>query len=164
MLKGLSMEKFDMTKLGQLAGWGYVMAPSYMAVWYGWLDTKYPVAATTRSVSQCHNIVITYPGIFRIIALKVALDQTILTIPLLLVFFPYMSWCQGKENITQELKDKFAVTYAVSCCWWLPAQALNFKFVPPQYRIIYNGACGFVWANILCAIKRSGESTENKLE
>ena len=22
----------------------------------------------------------------------------------------------------------------VSCCWWLPAQAVNFTFVPPHYR------------------------------
>ena len=44
---------------------------------YGWLDTRYPVANTVR-----------------VIALKTVLDQTLLTIPLLLVFFPYMSWCQ----------------------------------------------------------------------
>ena len=46
----------------------------------------------------------------------------------------------------------------VSCCWWLPAQAVNFKYVPPKYRIVYNGACGFVWASILCAIKRGKDA------
>jgi len=137
--QGEATESFDIKKLGHLAGWGYVMAPSYMTVWYGWLDTRF-VATTSR-----------------IIAVKVVLDQTLLTIPLLLAFFPYMAWCQGDQDLTAELKEKLAVTYGVSCCWWLPAQAINFKLVPPKYRIIYNGACGFVWANILCAIKRSGE-------
>ena len=33
----------------------------------------------------------------RVILLKTVLDQTLLTIPLLLVFFPYMSWCQGQQ-------------------------------------------------------------------
>ena len=47
---------------------------------YGWLDTRWPVAATAR-----------------VILLKTVLDQTLLTIPLLLVFFPYMSWCQGQQ-------------------------------------------------------------------
>eukprot|EP00091_Calanus_sinicus_P000535 TRINITY_DN10461_c0_g1_i1.p1 TRINITY_DN10461_c0_g1~~TRINITY_DN10461_c0_g1_i1.p1 ORF type:complete len:184 (+),score=39.21 TRINITY_DN10461_c0_g1_i1:87-638(+) len=130
------LQSFDTTKLKHLSVWGYVMAPSYMALWYSWLDTRY-VATTTR-----------------VIALKVVLDQTLLTGPLLLAFFPFMSWCEGKENIFAELREKLLVTYMVSCCWWLPAQAINFKIVPPKYRIIYNGVCGFVWANILCAIKR----------
>ena len=82
---------------------------------YGWLDTRYPVANTVR-----------------VIALKTVLDQTLLTIPLLLVFFPYMSWCQGQSDITKELREKFWVTYAASCCWFLPAQAINFKFVPAR--------------------------------
>ena len=142
LTQGRETEQFDLTKLGHLSGWGYVIAPSYMALWYSWLDTRF-VATTTR-----------------IIAIKVVLDQTMLTIPLLLGFFPYMSWCRGKDDLTSELKEKLAVTYGVSCLWWLPAQAVNFKFVPPRYRIIYNGACGFVWANILCAIKRSGEKDE----
>ena len=49
---------------------------------YGWLDTRYPVANSVR-----------------LIALKTVLDQTLLTIPLLLAFFPYMSWCQ--VNLSQ---------------------------------------------------------------
>merc|ERR1719186_179838 len=129
-------QPFDTAKLKHLSVWGYVMAPSYMALFYSWLDTRF-VATTPR-----------------VIALKVIIDQTVLTIPLLMVFFPFMSWCEGKEDVTEELKEKLLLTYAVSCCWWLPAQAINFKFVPPKYRIIYNGVCGFVWANILCSIKR----------
>ena len=66
LLQGLTTEKFDVAKLTHLAGWGYVLAPSYMALWYSWLDTRF-VATTTR-----------------VIAIKVALDQTMLTIPLLL--------------------------------------------------------------------------------
>jgi len=127
---------FDRAKLGHLSVWGYVMAPSYMTLWYKWLDTRY-VATTTR-----------------VIALKVVLDQTLLTIPLLLAFFPFMSWCEDREDLLAELREKLLPTYMVSCMWWLPAQAINFKVVPPKYRIIYNGVCGFVWANILCAIKR----------
>merc|ERR1719458_126411 len=75
-------------------------------------------------------------------------------------FFPYMSWCEGKEDIFKEFMDKFWLTYMVSCCWWLPAQALNFSLVPPHYRILFNGAAGFVWAFILCIIKRQGEEDE----
>ena len=50
----------------------------------------------------------------RTIVTKVAIDQTVLTIPILCVFFPFMSWCQGKEDIFKELIDKFCLTYMVS--------------------------------------------------
>jgi len=113
--QGAETEKLDLTKLGHLAGWGFVMAPSYMTLWYGWLDTRWPVAATAR-----------------VILLKTVLDQTLLTIPLLLVFFPYMSWCQGQQDLTAELRDKIVVTYALSCLWFLPAQAVNFMWVPAR--------------------------------
>merc|ERR1711892_1480414 len=129
-------QPLDTKKLKQISVWGYVIAPSYMALWYSWLDTRY-IATTTR-----------------VIAWKVVLDQTLLTGPLLLGFFPLMSWFEGKEDITAELKEKILMTYLVSCCWFLPARAINFKFIPPKYRIVYNAVCSFVWANILCAIKR----------
>ena len=54
----------------------------------------------------------------RVIALKTVLDQTLLTIPLLLGFFPYMSWCQDQEDVLRELKEKFWTTYGLSCAWW----------------------------------------------
>ena len=41
-----------------------------------------------------------------------------------------------------------------SCSFWMPAQALNFAFVPNQYRVVYIGAASFAWVNILCIIKR----------
>ena len=33
-------EKLDLTKLGHLAGWGFVMAPSYMTLWWVVVLTK----------------------------------------------------------------------------------------------------------------------------
>ena len=49
----------------------------------------------------------------RTIVTKVAIDQTVLTIPILCMFFPYMSWCEGKEDIFKEFMDKFWLTYMV---------------------------------------------------
>ena len=149
------MENLDSEKIRHLAGWGYFCAPSYMALWYSWLDTRYVATTTRYHFWWC--LVLIVNNCCRVIAIKVLLDQTGLTIPLLLGFFPYMSWCQGKDDLTAELREKLAWTYFLSCCWFIPAQAVNFRFIPPKYRIIYNGVCGFVWANILCAVKRSGE-------
>ena len=36
------------------------------------------------------------------------------------------------QDLTAELRDKIVVTYALSCCWFLPAQAINFMLVPAR--------------------------------
>jgi len=140
--EGSRVQDLDRKKLTNMAVFGYAIAPNYMTLFYKWLEPRFPGTA------------------FRTIVTKVAIDQTVLTIPILCMFFPYMSWCEGKEDIFKEFMDKFWLTYMVSCCWWLPAQALNFSLVPPHYRILFNGAAGFVWAFILCIIKRQGEEDE----
>jgi len=140
--QGEPTENLDSEKLQRYAILGYTIIPNIMTVWYKWLDTKY-TATTTR-----------------VIVKKVVLDQVFLTIPVLFIFFTAMSYWEGKQDITQEFREKFAKTFATSCAFWLPAQTINFKFVSPALRISYNGACGFVWANILCLLKREGETEE----
>ena len=39
-MQGDATEKLDLTKLGHLAGWGFVMAPSYMTLWWVVVLTK----------------------------------------------------------------------------------------------------------------------------
>ena len=36
------------------------------------------------------------------------------------------------QDLTAELRDKIVVTYALSCLWFLPAQAVNFMWVPAR--------------------------------
>lgn len=64
-----------------------------------------------------------------------------------------MSMMEGNPPF-EELQQKFVPTFARSCLFWLPAQTANFTFVPPQFRVVYVGACAFAWVNILCWVKR----------
>lgn len=61
---------------------------------------------------------------------------------------------ENADDIFAELRDKFLPTFERSCLFWLPAQTFNFVLIPPRYRVIYMGVCGFIWVNILCWIKR----------
>jgi len=67
---------------------------------------------------------------------------------------------EGSDDIFLELREKFLPTFQRSCIFWLPAQALNFLFIAPRFRIIYMGVCGMIWVNILCWIKRQSLTTE----
>lgn len=53
-----------------------------------------------------------------------------------------------------ECKEKFIPAFARSCIFWLPAQTINFAFIPPKFRVVYVGTCAIIWVNILCWIKR----------
>lgn len=65
-----------------------------------------------------------------------------------------MSIMEGKKDIFEDCKKKLLPTFQTSCMFWLPAQTVNFLFVPPTFRVVYIGTCAFIWVNILCFIKR----------
>lgn len=78
------------------------------------------------------------------------------------------------EDPFAELKAKFVPTFVRSCFFWLPgkyldsfqkkftnfylfilpAQTINFYWVPSRFRVVYVGTCSLIWANILCWVKR----------
>ncbi|KAI5719648.1 hypothetical protein M8J76_012945 [Diaphorina citri] len=74
-----------------------------------------------------------------------------------------MSLMEGKDDIFAELREKFLPTFQTSCIFWLPAQTINFFFLPPAARVIFVGTCSFVWINILCWLKRSDLNAESSL-
>jgi uncharacterized membrane protein YqaE (UPF0057 family) len=47
--------------------------------------------------------------------------------------------------------------------FWLPAQTLNFVFVPPVARVVYVGTCASIWVNILACTKRQPYYTSTTL-
>lgn len=65
-----------------------------------------------------------------------------------------MSLMERAADPFQECRAKFLDTFGRSCVFWLPAQAANFMWVPPQFRVVYTGACALVWVNIICFLKR----------
>jgi len=78
--QGKPTEELDTDKLKHLAILGYGVLPNLMTVWYKWLDTKYTSTAN------------------RVIVKKVFLDQTCLTIPILIIFFTAMAWFEGQQD------------------------------------------------------------------
>lgn len=65
-----------------------------------------------------------------------------------------MSLMERKKDLFKECEEKFLITFQKSCLFWLPAQTINFIYVPPSFRVIFVGSCSFAWVNILCWIKR----------
>ncbi|XP_030243427.1 mpv17-like protein isoform X2 [Drosophila navojoa] len=134
-------EDIDYATVGRYAVMGTTLYAPSLYAWYKWLDGTFPGTLKTTIIK------------------KLVLDQFVLTPYCLTLFYTGMSLMEGAEDPFAELREKFVPTFFRSCIFWLPAQALNFMFIAPRFRIIYMGICGMIWVNILCYIKRQNLTT-----
>lgn len=125
---------YDLSSVKRYAVFGTIIYPPILHKWYIWLDSKFPKGNLIK---------------------KLFLDQFILTPVLVAMFYIGMSAMEGKEDWTEECRDKFAHTFFYDCIFWLPMQAINFKFIPNAFRIVFIAICSFVWLNVLCTIKNA---------
>ncbi|KAL1129016.1 hypothetical protein AAG570_013548 [Ranatra chinensis] len=129
-------DPLDKASLMRYAVVGSCINSNILYFWYKWLDAKF--------IGRSGKIVVK----------KLLLDQFVLTPQLLTVFYVSMSIMEGKKNIFEECRQKLIPTFQRSCCFWLPAQTINFLLVPPPARVVYVGTCSFIWVNVLCWLKR----------
>ena len=50
---------------------------------------------------------------------------------------------------TREVKIKFWPTIIDNFKLWTPAMFLNYKFIPPQYSVLYSNMVGIFWMTYL---------------
>jgi len=129
--------RLDMSSVKRYAIMGTVCISPLLTKWYSWLDGRFPCTTTP------------------VVVKKLVLDQFVFTPFVVVVFYVGMSYLEGKRgtNIFDELKEKGFQTFLMDCCFWLPASALNFLFVPAWLRVAFVSVSSFVWLNILCWIK-----------
>ncbi|KAK7792085.1 hypothetical protein R5R35_010709 [Gryllus longicercus] len=131
---------YDLTAMGRYGILGLGLYPQVYYFWYRWLDGKYVGTATLTIVK------------------KMALDQFVLTPPLIASFYLFMSIMEQKQDVFEECRNKLLPTFMTSCVFWLPAQGINFLFIPPAARVVYVGSCAFIWVNVICWFKRQDYS------
>ncbi|GIY29050.1 mpv17-like protein [Caerostris extrusa] len=136
ILKESKTKSIDWTNVGRFATIGIVGIAPFLFTWYRCLD--YVLPTVTKIV----------------VAKKVTADLLICSPTTITIFFAGMGVLEGREDVFAELKAKFWSTYKLSCCFWLPAQALNFALLPPYTRVAFVGVASFIWVNVLCLIKR----------
>ncbi|KAF8786924.1 mpv17-like protein isoform X2 [Argiope bruennichi] len=134
---------WNLVKNYAIIGWGGI-GPA-LFYWYRVLDRLLPGATRAMVVK------------------KVLTDQLCSSPACIAMFFAGMGVLEGKEDVFAELKAKFWSTYKMSCCFWLPAQAINFALLPPYTRVAFVGVASFIWVNVLCLVKRQ-EISETKID
>ena len=83
------------------------------------------------------------------------LDTAVLGLPLYSAFYIVLNLLEGKRwhETKNELKVKLLPTFVLGAGFWIPAQTINFRFIPPHMRVSYIAFCTFIELNILAFIK-----------
>lgn len=148
-------KKYDLAAVGRYVIMGCVVFSPVLTFWYRWLDRVLP-GKTAMVVMK-----------------KVVIDVVVLDIPYYAAFYTIMSAMEGKSVATawSELKAKLMTTVLYSILLWVPAQTINFKFLPPRARVVFIALVTFLELNVLAIMKRAphepctgddGKSVKNK--
>ncbi|KAJ1450758.1 hypothetical protein M885DRAFT_570775 [Pelagophyceae sp. CCMP2097] len=105
---------FSARRLLKMASFGLLLHGTTGHCFYGFLDAQ--LRGTTP----------------QIVALKVAIDQTLWAPTFMTMFFTYMP-----ELIASRLRQGIIPAMQGSWVTWIPAHTINFAFVPPSQRLLY---------------------------
>jgi len=136
-LSSQPVHSIDKASVGRFAVIGMgVMGPMF-AKWYSWIDKVFP--------SKAKEVVLK----------KTLIDQFAFTPVCVALFYIGMAALEGCKgmDLFSELREKGPKTFALDCCFWIPATAANFLLVPSWLRVTFVGGASFVWINILSWIK-----------
>lgn len=130
---------FDLKRLAIFGVYGLALTGPIFHWWYGFLEK------TVRS----WNIV----GTANVLT-KIALDRLVLTPPFLLLTLIYMQFMQSfnMAKTSAAVKNIYASALYLNWRVWTPAQAVNFKFVPLEYRVLFGNLVA-LWWNIALSLK-----------
>ncbi|XP_028178340.1 mpv17-like protein [Ostrinia nubilalis] len=128
--------EYDFGSAARIVVAGSTVYPTALYYWYRFLDKTFAGTAV------------------KTVAKKVAAEQFIATPILLAAFYTLIGVLERKEDVFEELREKYTKTLIANQAFWIPSQTVNFFFVPPHLRVVYVATVSFVWINVLCFIKR----------
>lgn len=114
--------------------------------WYGFLDKKYPGRA------------------LKTVLKKVVIDQLVCSPVYITIFFATTCYMEERkwEDFKEELMQKWWRLYLAEWVIWPPAQILNFYFLPPRYRVLYDNAISLGYDVYTSYVKHEIPLNENK--
>lgn len=78
--------------------------------------------------------------------MKTAIDQLVWAPAMTVVFFTFLKVLEGHpEQIMAIINAKFLPTLLANYALWPTAHLFNFKFVPSDYRILFNNVISIAW-------------------
>ena len=129
----------DLQRVGKFTLLGLVLVGPSLHRWYGFLN------------SFSKNSLV-----------KLALDQLLFAPVFVATFLSSALLLDGKSNeIRPKLERDLAPTVVANCSLWVPAQLVNFNFVPAKFQVLFSNCVGVLW-NIYLSYKCYGEGPRDE--
>jgi len=131
---------FDLKRLAIFGVYGFAITGPIFHWWYGFLEK------TVRSW-QINS------GNMGVLA-KIAMDRLVFTPPFLLFTLAYMQFLQtfNVAKTSAAIKNIYAGAIYLNWKVWTVAQAVNFKYVPLEYRVLFGNLVA-LWWNVMLSLK-----------
>lgn len=133
---------YNFAAAARIAGVGGTVYAPTLYVWYKYLDKKFMGTA------------------YKMVFAKVAADQFLMSPILLATFYTAMAVLERRQDLFEEIREKYWPTFLANQMFWIPGQTINFYFIPSHLRVVYVASVSFVWINIMCYIKRQKLKSE----
>mmetsp|Transcript_28796 Transcript_28796/g.37829 ORF Transcript_28796/g.37829 Transcript_28796/m.37829 type:complete len:296 (-) Transcript_28796:284-1171(-) len=119
---------FSLERLVKYAGVGALVTAPILHHWYLFLGRHFP-STELPSVLQ-----------------RLAMDQFAATPFLIVGFFGIFLCLDGKpQELQDKLKQDFWTTIRSNWMLWIPANLINFRFVPLNLQVLYSNSVGLFW-------------------
>jgi len=130
----------DLKRLAIFGVYGFAITGPVFHWWYGFLEK------TVRNW-QINS------GNLSVLA-KIAMDRLVFTPPFLLFTLAYMQFLQtfNVAKTSTAIKNIYAGAIYLNWKVWTVAQAVNFKYVPLEYRVLFGNLVA-LWWNVMLSLK-----------
>jgi len=100
------------------------------------------------------------PGRLTTVLVKTAAEQTIFAPVINVSFMTTLGLMEGRsvEEIGQELRSKFVEVMRSNVAFWAPAGLIQYKFVPPRFRVLFAKVLSVAWMVFL--ISKTSKAAE----
>lgn len=135
--RGEEQKPYDKLGILRYAVLGSCVLSPCLFQWYKWLDK-------------------TFVGVsLGVLGKKIVMDA-IFALPFYAGFYTTLGVMERrcKEEISSELKSKLLTTFVCGEAFWIPAQLINFRYIPSHLRVTYIAVGTFIEFIVLCFFKR----------
>ncbi|KZV75264.1 hypothetical protein PENSPDRAFT_673903 [Peniophora sp. CONT] len=131
----------DFARTGRLAAYGGVIFGPPVSAWFG-------ILSRLQFSSPAKGVIY-----------RTFLDQTLMAPLAVGTFFTVMPLIEGLgfDESKKRLSTNYAPTLVRNWMVFVPAQLVNFNFVPPQLRFVFIGVISLFWNTYLSAVNAAAE-------